>query len=180
MQDPVGERFSSLYNADASLSAVSETELWSQDSRRSLSIGWSTEDGLLDGRRKSLRVTERLAEDTTLDGGLGALQRTERLTEDRGVLLKTGLLMEDVALDAGWDGQRRTELSTEHGALNTGVNARQKTERSTHDSKLDGRRSALRRTCSLGALLCLEPSNARRSSLSFVTRRSTLSSFLCS
>ena len=89
LQDPVGARCSSLSDAGAYVSDVPGTERWSQDSQRSLSIGQSTEDGALDGRRNVLRRTDRSTEDRTFNRGLRSLQRTERSTEDGGDLFKT-------------------------------------------------------------------------------------------
>ena len=130
LQDPVGARCSSLSDAGESLSIVPGMDRWSQDSRRSLSIGRSTEDRTIDRGRNALRRTERLTEDRTFDGGLNTLRRTERSTEDGSALLKTGLSTEDLALDAGRNCQLRTERSTEGRALNAGLETRWKAERS--------------------------------------------------
>ena len=109
LQDPVGVCFSYLYGAGATLSSVPGTELWSQYSRRSLSIVWSTEDGALGGGWNALHRTERSTEDGTFDRGLSALQRMERSTEDGGALLNPVLSTEDIALNAGRNCQLRTE-----------------------------------------------------------------------
>ena len=103
----------------------------------------------------------------------------ERSTEDRGALLNTGLSTEDVAFDVGRNCQLKAERLTEGVTVNSRLNAQRKAGRSTQDLELDRRRNVLVRIRSLDALLWLEPLDSLRSSLSFVTRRLTLSSILC-
>ena len=128
---------------------------WTQDSWRSLSLGRSTEDGALDGEWNTLCSTERSTEDGTLNRGLSTLPRKEHSTEG-GVIFSRRIY---------W---QRTYHLTQVGTVDAGLNAQKKMERSTQDSKLDGRRSALRRT-----------RNAQCSSLYEGNECSTFFSFLC-
>ena len=128
---------------------------WTQVSWRSLILDWLMEDG-------------------TLNKGWNALCRTERSTEDRALFARrnswwrTGRSSQDRTLGRGQNAQRRVEWSTQDWTLD----GRQSAWRSTRNSTEDGALDAGLRT--LAALLCLKSLNNQRSSLSFVSERSTL------